>query len=55
MSERLASSWYNWFGVPARQIKETQERAEVIRRRYEAEDVKKDLQKELDKLKATGD
>ena len=55
LSERLASSWYNWFGVPARQIKETQERAEVIRRRYEAEDVKKDLQKELDKLKATGD
>ena len=51
LNERMKSSWYNWFGIPLREIKDSQMRAEVIRRRYVAGDVTEDIQDQLDKLK----
>jgi len=51
LNERMKSSWYNWFGIPLREVKESQMRSEVIRRRYVAGDVTEDIQDQLDKLK----
>jgi hypothetical protein len=34
LEERILSSWANWFGIPLRQVKEDQQRSEVMRRKW---------------------
>ena len=34
LEERMMSSWANWFGIPLRQIKDNQQRSEVMRRKW---------------------
>ena len=34
LEERMLSSWANWFGIPLRQVKEEQQRSEVMRRKW---------------------
>jgi hypothetical protein len=48
----MVSSWFNYFGVPAREIGPSQERAEIIRRKFVAEDLQETLKKLANKEEA---
>ena len=52
LEERMVSSWFNFFGIPARKVGPTQERSEVIRRRFVAEDLQETLKKLANKEEA---
>ena len=52
LEERMVSSWFNYFGVPAREIGPSQERAEIIRRKFVAEDLQETLKKLANKEEA---
>lgn len=34
LEERMLSSWANYFGIPLRQVKENQQRSEIMRRKW---------------------
>lgn len=52
LEERMFSSWFNFFGIPARQIGEKQERSEIIRRQQVTNTLRQDLQKLVNEQEA---
>jgi len=45
LEERMVSSWWNYFGVPAREIGEKQQESEIVRRKWATNELIKDLEK----------
>jgi hypothetical protein len=52
LEERMVSSWFNFFGIPARKVGPTQERSEIMRRTSVAEDLQETLKKLANKEEA---